>query len=87
MLALNFQTNGLPMSMNQTLFEENGRSGYVLKAKCLREKAFKMSVHDSHIFVANRLEIEVTLRNFQEFILGDFIAISNLNSPQKIGQH
>lgn len=59
MIALNFQTNGLPMQMNQTLFEENGQSGYVLKPSCLRQRQNKISVHDGNILVANRLEIEV----------------------------
>ncbi|KAI6243663.1 hypothetical protein M3Y99_00028800 [Aphelenchoides fujianensis] len=35
MCALNFQTVGLAMQMNETLFEENGRSGFVLKAPIL----------------------------------------------------
>uniref|UniRef100_A0A915EC42 Phosphoinositide phospholipase C n=1 Tax=Ditylenchus dipsaci TaxID=166011 RepID=A0A915EC42_9BILA len=59
MIALNFQTNGLPMQMNQTLFEENGQSGYVLKPACLRQRSHKISVHDANILVANRLEVEV----------------------------
>lgn len=59
MLALNFQTPGLPMQMNQTLFEENGRSGYVLKASSLRSRGHKMSVHDKTILVGNRLEVKV----------------------------
>ncbi|KAH7718877.1 phospholipase Cbeta isoform [Aphelenchoides avenae] len=59
MIALNFQTNGLSMQMNQTLFEENGQCGYVLKPACLRQRSHKVSVHDSEILVANRLEVEV----------------------------
>lgn len=59
MIALNFQTNGLPMQMNQTLFEENGQCGYVLKPACLRQRSHKVSVHDADILVANRLEVEV----------------------------
>lgn len=45
--------------MNQTLFEENGQCGYVLKAQSLREKAYKMSVHDKQILVANSVRIKI----------------------------
>ncbi|KAI1723972.1 phosphatidylinositol-specific phospholipase c, X domain-containing protein [Ditylenchus destructor] len=64
MIALNFQTNGLPMQMNQTLFEENGHSGYVLKPSCLRQRQNKISVHDGNILVANRLEVEIISAQF-----------------------
>ncbi|KAI6174156.1 hypothetical protein M3Y98_01159100 [Aphelenchoides besseyi] len=59
MCALNFQTAGLSMQMNETLFEENGQTGYVLKAPILRQKTYKMSVHDNQILVAHRLEISI----------------------------
>uniref|UniRef100_A0A914RTI4 PI-PLC Y-box domain-containing protein n=1 Tax=Parascaris equorum TaxID=6256 RepID=A0A914RTI4_PAREQ len=35
MMALNFQTNGIEMQMNTTMFEENGLCGYVLKPHIL----------------------------------------------------
>ncbi len=47
------------MQMNQSMFEENGSCGYLLKPKCLRDSHSRMSVYDSHILVANRLEVEV----------------------------
>lgn len=47
------------MQMNQTLFEENGQCGYVLKAQSLREKSKKMSVHDKQVLVANSLRIKI----------------------------
>jgi hypothetical protein len=59
MNALNFQTTGLPMQMNETLFEENSNCGYVLKSMGLRQISYKLSVHDSQMFVSHRLEIEV----------------------------
>jgi hypothetical protein len=59
MLALNFQTPGIEMQMNQTLFEENGQCGYVLKAPCLRDRSYKVSVHAKHISVAHRLKIRI----------------------------
>lgn len=59
MNALNFQTTGLPMQMNETLFEENSNCGYVLKSMGLRQTSYKMSVHDSQMFVSHRLEIEI----------------------------
>jgi hypothetical protein len=59
MTALNFQTPGTPMQMNQTLFEENWQCGYVLKAQALRERSHKMSVHDRRILVANSLRIKI----------------------------
>uniref|UniRef100_A0A7E4UUK1 Phosphoinositide phospholipase C n=1 Tax=Panagrellus redivivus TaxID=6233 RepID=A0A7E4UUK1_PANRE len=59
MIALNFQKNGLPMQMNDTLFEENGRSGYVLKDDCLRYETSKVDIYDNTIGVANRVEISI----------------------------
>ncbi|KAI6210863.1 hypothetical protein M3Y96_00373000 [Aphelenchoides besseyi] len=59
MCALNMQTPGIEMQMNQTLFEENGQCGYVLKSRVLCDRMHKMSVHDKHICVANRLEISI----------------------------
>jgi len=57
MAAMNFQTNGLPMQMNQSMFVESAACGYLLKPKCLRDGQSRMSVYDSHILVANRLEV------------------------------
>lgn len=59
MVSLNFQTNGLPMQMNDTLFEENGRCGYVPKDDCLTNPHYKMTVYDPQYLVANRIEIKV----------------------------
>lgn len=50
--------------MNQTMFEENGQTGYVLKAQALREKAHKVSVHDKRISVANSMKIKSKFSNF-----------------------
>lgn len=36
MVALNFQTNDLPMQLNNAKFEYNSRTGYLLKPTCLR---------------------------------------------------
>uniref|UniRef100_A0AC35UI97 Phosphoinositide phospholipase C n=1 Tax=Rhabditophanes sp. KR3021 TaxID=114890 RepID=A0AC35UI97_9BILA len=59
MVALNFQTNGLAMQMNNTLFEENGRCGYLLKPKILREKEFNASIYATNLLIANCVSIEV----------------------------
>ena len=36
MVALNFQTNDLPMQLNRALFSLNGNCGYVLKPLWMR---------------------------------------------------
>lgn len=62
MMALNFQTVGLEMLMNSTLFEENGSCGYVLKPEVLRDPAANINVFGDtfHTMVlANRIEISV----------------------------
>jgi hypothetical protein len=59
MTALNFQTTGLPMQMNETLFEENAQCGYVLKSMGLRQTSYKISVHDTQLYVSHQLEIEI----------------------------
>ncbi|CAJ0579342.1 unnamed protein product, partial [Mesorhabditis spiculigera] len=35
MTAMNYQTNGLQMQLHETMFEYNGRTGYVPKPRCL----------------------------------------------------
>jgi hypothetical protein len=38
MVALNFQTNDLPMQLNQGKFEYNGNCGYLLKPDFMRRR-------------------------------------------------
>lgn len=37
-VALNYQTNGEFMDINNGFFSQNGRSGYIKKPACLRER-------------------------------------------------
>jgi len=39
-VALNYQTGSAPMQLNDGLFRDNGRSGYLLKPACLRAPGF-----------------------------------------------
>ncbi|CAJ0948256.1 unnamed protein product, partial [Mesorhabditis belari] len=41
MTAMNYQTNGLQMQLHETMFEYNGRTGYVLKPRCLLDLSQK----------------------------------------------
>uniref|UniRef100_A0A1I7YSX0 Phosphoinositide phospholipase C n=1 Tax=Steinernema glaseri TaxID=37863 RepID=A0A1I7YSX0_9BILA len=61
MVALNFQTSDLPMQLNQTLFEENGRAGYVLKPKCLRDPQVLVEHHSTRIRAVIPDQLEVTV--------------------------
>ncbi|KAF8383618.1 hypothetical protein PRIPAC_72760 [Pristionchus pacificus] len=49
MAALNFQTNGLPMQFNQTLFMENGACGYVRKPQPLRDISLDYNPQDVNV--------------------------------------
>uniref|UniRef100_A0A8C4RUG4 Phosphoinositide phospholipase C n=1 Tax=Erpetoichthys calabaricus TaxID=27687 RepID=A0A8C4RUG4_ERPCA len=42
LVALNYQTDDLPMQLNAAMFEENGGCGYVLKPPVLRDKSCPM---------------------------------------------
>ncbi|CEF70496.1 Phospholipase C, phosphatidylinositol-specific, X domain and Phosphoinositide phospholipase C family and Phospholipase C, phosphatidylinositol-specific, Y domain and EF-hand domain pair and Pleckstrin homology-like domain and Phospholipase C, phosphoinositol-specific, EF-hand-like domain and PLC-like phosphodiesterase, TIM beta/alpha-barrel domain-containing protein [Strongyloides ratti] len=64
MAALNFQTNGLSMQMNNTIFEDNGNCGYLLKPKILREKNYKADVFASSLLISNTIEIEIISIHF-----------------------
>uniref|UniRef100_A0A0K0EIX0 Phosphoinositide phospholipase C n=1 Tax=Strongyloides stercoralis TaxID=6248 RepID=A0A0K0EIX0_STRER len=64
MAALNFQTNGLSMQMNNSMFEDNGNCGYLLKPKILRERDYKASVFASSLLISNTVEIEVISIHF-----------------------
>lgn len=44
-VALNFQTPGLPMDLQNGKFLDNGCSGYVLKPRFLRDKKTKFNPH------------------------------------------
>uniref|UniRef100_A0A9J2PQW0 Phosphoinositide phospholipase C n=1 Tax=Ascaris lumbricoides TaxID=6252 RepID=A0A9J2PQW0_ASCLU len=62
MMALNFQTNGIEMQINTTMFEENGLCGYVLKPHILRDPAANINIFGDSIHstvLANRIEIKV----------------------------
>ena len=62
MMALKFQTVGLQMSMNSTLFEENGGCGYVLKPQVLLDPAANINIFGDtfhNMLLANRIEITV----------------------------
>ncbi|KAK0410349.1 hypothetical protein QR680_005080 [Steinernema hermaphroditum] len=61
MVALNFQTRDLAMQLNQTLFEENGRCGYVLKPKCLRDPTVRVEHHSTRILGVIPDQLEVTV--------------------------
>ncbi|XP_060980111.1 1-phosphatidylinositol 4,5-bisphosphate phosphodiesterase zeta-1 [Dama dama] len=45
MVALNFQTPGLPMDLQNGKFLDNGCSGYILKPRFLRDKKTKFNPH------------------------------------------
>uniref|UniRef100_A0A3Q2YJB7 Phosphoinositide phospholipase C n=1 Tax=Hippocampus comes TaxID=109280 RepID=A0A3Q2YJB7_HIPCM len=45
LVALNYQTDDLPMHLNAALFEANGGCGYVLKPAALREPSCPLSQH------------------------------------------
>ncbi|MFH4982667.1 hypothetical protein AB6A40_009376, partial [Gnathostoma spinigerum] len=62
MMALNFQTKGLEMQMNSTLFEESRSCGYVLKPLPLREHPSEIKLFGEHFHptvIPNRIEIWV----------------------------
>ncbi|GCC20327.1 hypothetical protein chiPu_0018886 [Chiloscyllium punctatum] len=69
MVALNFQTADLPMQLNNSYFEFNGRSGYILKHELLRhlDKTFDPFTTDRiDVVVSNTLSILVTVTFFVE---------------------
>nr|XP_019815681.1 PREDICTED: 1-phosphatidylinositol 4,5-bisphosphate phosphodiesterase zeta-1 [Bos indicus] len=49
MVALNFQTPGVPMDLQNGKFLDNGCSGYVLKPRFLRDKKTKFNPHKVQI--------------------------------------
>ncbi|XP_043554255.1 1-phosphatidylinositol 4,5-bisphosphate phosphodiesterase beta-2-like isoform X1 [Chiloscyllium plagiosum] len=67
MVALNFQTADLPMQLNNSYFEFNGRSGYILKHELLRhlDKTFDPFTTDRiDVVVSNTLSILVISGQF-----------------------
>ena len=73
MAALNMQTAGLSMQMNETLFEECGGCGYVPKPAMLRDLGYKMSVHDKQ--ARAQREKDIKLLNF--FVFGFQILVAH----------
>nr|XP_012788858.1 unnamed protein product [Sorex araneus] len=59
MVALNFQTPGMPMDLQTGKFLDNGGAGYVLKPKFLRDKT---SNFDPNIPLADNSPFTVTIR-------------------------
>ncbi|XP_051871492.1 1-phosphatidylinositol 4,5-bisphosphate phosphodiesterase beta-2-like [Pristis pectinata] len=67
MVALNFQTTDVPMQLNNSCFEFNGRSGYILKHKllCCPDKKFDPFTADQIDVVApNSLSILIISGQF-----------------------
>ncbi|KAL0969194.1 hypothetical protein UPYG_G00223710 [Umbra pygmaea] len=61
MVALNYQTMDFPMQLNMSLFEFNGRTGYLLKHDLLRRSDKKFDPYCERIdtIVANTLTIKI----------------------------
>ncbi|XP_046874198.1 1-phosphatidylinositol 4,5-bisphosphate phosphodiesterase beta-2 isoform X2 [Hypomesus transpacificus] len=61
MVALNYQTMDFPMQLNMSVFEFNGRSGYLLKHDVLRRSDKKFDPYSDRIdtIVANTLTIKI----------------------------
>jgi len=59
MIAMNFQTNGVAMQLNDAMFEENGRCGYVRKPDTMCIPDSKFSVYNADYLVANKIEISI----------------------------
>ncbi|KAI4876182.1 hypothetical protein NFI96_022271 [Prochilodus magdalenae] len=67
MVALNFQTLDLPMQLNMSVFEYNGRSGYLLKPEFMRrtDKHFDPFTEDIvDGIVANTVKIKIVSGQF-----------------------
>uniref|UniRef100_A0AAR2L3D1 Phosphoinositide phospholipase C n=1 Tax=Pygocentrus nattereri TaxID=42514 RepID=A0AAR2L3D1_PYGNA len=67
MVALNFQSLDLPMQLNLSVFEYNGRSGYLLKPEFMRRTdkhfdPFTMNIVDG--IVANTVKIKIVSGQF-----------------------
>ncbi|XP_038638637.1 1-phosphatidylinositol 4,5-bisphosphate phosphodiesterase beta-2-like isoform X2 [Scyliorhinus canicula] len=72
MVALNFQTADLPMQLNNSFFEFNGRSGYILKHELLvrLEKTFDP-------FTTDRIDVVVSNTVSILIISGQFLSDRN----------
>nr|XP_046241216.1 1-phosphatidylinositol 4,5-bisphosphate phosphodiesterase eta-2 [Scatophagus argus] len=46
MVAMNYQTEGRMLELNQAKFSTNGNCGYILKPKCMRKGAFNPMLED-----------------------------------------
>ncbi|XP_034543476.1 1-phosphatidylinositol 4,5-bisphosphate phosphodiesterase eta-2 [Notolabrus celidotus] len=46
MVAMNYQTEGRMLELNQAKFSSNGNCGYILKPKCMRKAAFNPAMVD-----------------------------------------
>lgn len=88
-MALNFQTAGMEMDLNDGLFTQNGCSGYILKPEilCKKESLFNPENPEEHedyhplqfsVKVLNMFPLQVILR-FHLLILSVFISFSRLS--------
>ncbi|XP_049738527.1 1-phosphatidylinositol 4,5-bisphosphate phosphodiesterase zeta-1 [Elephas maximus indicus] len=76
MVALNFQTPGLPMDLQNGKFLDNGGSGYILKPQFLRESKSNFNPNEA---LKNSKPITLTIR----LISGIQLPLSNPSSPNK----
>lgn len=70
-VALNFQTAGLEMDLNDGLFRQNGCCGYVLKPDFMRDTKTKFRPDkpgERQSYKPLRLSIQVVLKNLLEWV-------------------
>ncbi|KAI4587827.1 hypothetical protein MJG53_020505 [Ovis ammon polii x Ovis aries] len=71
-VALNFQTPGLPMDLQNGKFLDNGCSGYVLKPRFLRDKKTKFNPHKV-LIDNNPLTLTIRVRLLLPFFHSDTV--------------
>ncbi|PAV62908.1 hypothetical protein WR25_26746 [Diploscapter pachys] len=62
MVALNYQTPGIEMLLNQAMFERNDSCGYVLKPECMRNPWELIDIHSSTPQVPNRSSVVLKIK-------------------------
>lgn len=77
MVALNYQTEDTPMQVQAAMFEQNCRSGYVLKPRMMWDKSHplfgRFNPWDKELDAVNACKLEVTV------ISGQYVCPNNFN--------
>ena len=78
--ALNFQSEDIPMQLNQALFDDNGKTGFVLKPMILRDPLLEFDPTDINT-MNNKKTIKIKIISAQDLPMEESYLTNKKSDP------